>query len=631
MNPHERKRAQEDFRTSRQVCVATEAAGEGINLQFCRLMINYDLPWNPTRLEQRLGRIHRIGQERDVHAFNFVASESEEGHDIIEGRILERLLQKMEQMRNALADRVFDVIGEVLSLNDVNLPEMLREAANDPRRLDEYLDQIARVDPQRLLQYEQATGIALARANVDFSGFQTANAEVEERRLMPRYVEQHFLNAAREIGLKVEPRADGLYRIEHVLADLRSNRLTAVRRLGKPESSYRKVTFHKEHLEMDQHIDAVLIGPGHSLYAAVDERLNESLSPVTAGVGVFVDTNSETPYNLHFFEMTVRGQNTKGEVQTLLGELVAVREEMSKTEERFSVVPADSLLDLPAHPAAPENLEPEDTGAAADFLKSTYQTQRRIECQQERQHFVQVCRDYLGKSFDARIRAAMDRVMNLKGRESHEPEVAIARQRAENDLADLQRTQAERLAGLERLTLAKHGPVRHVATALVLPSTRSVEEQIGVVTDDLDPEVRRKSEIAAEDVVIAYETGRGFECERVGHLKIGFDVRSIGPADPQTGYRDPVTGIRRIEVKGRRRGQPIRLTTNEWYKATQLGDSYWLYVVWDPLDGSNPEPVRIQNPVKHLDYVKREVVAARYYDIPAEAIEKFSLEKESEP
>ena len=151
MNPHERRRAQEDFRTSRQICVATEAAGEGINLQFCRLMINYDLPWNPTRLEQRLGRIHRIGQERDVHAFNFVACESEEGQDIIEGRILERLLHKMEQMRNALADRVFDVIGEVLSLNDVNLPEMLREAANDPRRLDEYLDQIERVDPQRLL------------------------------------------------------------------------------------------------------------------------------------------------------------------------------------------------------------------------------------------------------------------------------------------------------------------------------------------------------------------------------------------------------------------------------------------------------------------------------------------------
>ena len=435
------------------------------------------------------------------------------------------------------------------------------------------------------------------------------------------------MNAAREIGLRVEPRADGLYRVEHVLADLRSDRLASVRRLGKPETTYRKVTFHKEHLEMDQHIDAVLIGPGHPLYAAVDERLNEMLAPLTAGVGVYVDTNSDLPYKLHFFEIAIKGQNTKGEVQTLQGELVAVREEVGSTDERFSVIPADTLLDLPAHPAPPENLVPEDATQAADFLKSTYQTERRAQCQQERQHFVQVCRDYLQQSFDARVRAAQDRVMNLKAREMREPEVAIARQRAENDLADLTRTRIERLAGLERLTLAKHGPVRHVATALVLPSTRSVEEQIGVALADLDPEVRRKSEIAAEDVVIAYESGRGFECERVGHLKIGFDVRSLGPADPQTGYRDPVTGIRRIEVKGRRRGQPIRLTTNEWYKATQLADSYWLYVIWNPLDNPDPEPMRIQNPAKHLDHAKREVIAARYYDIPADAIESAAVKQ----
>src|SRR5258708_25912976 len=144
--------------------------------------------------------------------------------------------------------------------------------------------------------------------------------------------------------------------------------------------------------------------------------------------------------------------------------------------------------------------------------------------------------------------------MNLKAREMRGQDVAIARQRADNDLADLSRQRVERLGGLQRLTLAKHGPVRHVATALVLPTTRSVEEQIGAVLDDLDPEIRRKCEIAAEDVVIAYETSRGFECERVGHLKIGFDVRSLEPADSQTGYRDPVTRIRLIQVKGRRRG-----------------------------------------------------------------------------
>lgn len=126
---------------------------------------------------------------------------------------------------------------------------------------------------------------------------------------------------------------------------------------------------------------------------------------------------------------------------------------------------------------------------------------------------------------------------------------------------------------------------------------------------------------------ISAEASRDWHCLRVGHREIGFDVRSLGPADPQGGYRDPVVGIRRIEVKGRRRGQPIRLTTNEWYKATQLGDTYWLYVVWDPLDKPNPEPLRIQNPAKRLDHAKREVVAARYFDVAAEAIEEAARQQ----
>jgi hypothetical protein len=630
MNPHERKRAQEEFRTSRQICVATEAAGEGINLQFCHLMINYDMPWNPTRLEQRLGRIHRIGQDRDCHVFNFVASASEDGQPVIEGRILERLLGKLDQMRAVLADRVFDVIGEVLSLNDVNLPEMMREVAYEPRRLEEYLDQIDRIDPQRLRLYEEATGIALARANVDFTAFHRSNLEVEERRLMPKYVEQQFIKAAEAIGLRVEARADGLWRIEHVLADLRSERRESVRRLGKPDTTYRKVTFHKEHLEDDVHLDAVLIGPGHPLFAAVDERLYELLSPIQGGQGVYVDARAEAPYRLHFFELAIRGQSTKGDPITLHAELAAVREELSSASAsgRFTAVPADALIDLAAHPAPPTSLAPLDIQTVTDYLKMALQMERRAACQDERRHYAQICRDYLERSFTARIHAAESRVMQLRAREAGSPEVALARQRAEQDLADLVRSRTERLAGLDRLVVARHGPIRHVASAVVLPpSADPAAAQIAVLSGDIDPEVRRRSEIAAEEVVIAYEKSRGWETERVGHLKIGFDVRSLAPADAGTGYRDPVAGIRRIEVKGRMRGQPVRLTTNEWYKATQLGDSYWLYVVWDPLDGPDPVPIMVQNPAKYLDHVKREIVAARYYDLPAEAILKAAADQ----
>ena len=632
MNPHERKQAQEDFRTSRQICVATEAAGEGINLQFCHLMVNYDLPWNPTRLEQRLGRIHRIGQSRDVYAFNFVATSSQDGQPVIEGRILERLLSKLNRMRDALGDRVFDVVGEVLSLNKVNLPEMLREVAYEPRRLDDYLDAIERIDPKQLDLYEDATGIALARAHVDFSSFARANLETEERRLMPRYVESHFLNAARAVGLRTEPRADGLWRIEHVRAELRSERLAAVRRHGKPEASYRKLTFYKEHLEQDRHLDAVLVGPGHPLYAAVDERLQDSLGERLAGqTAVYVDPHGKSPYRLHFYEIPVQGQNTKGEATTIHSELVAVREEGGEdiaVADRFSTVPPDALIDLPAHPSPSVTLPGIDQGLVGDYVKATIQMQRRRDAQAERGHYAEVARDYLEKSFAARARASQDRVMGLRAREPKEPEVTLARQRAEQDLADLQRTQEERLAGIERLRIARHGPVRHIASCLVLPPDTDTERAL-VFREEPDPALTQRVEVAAEDVVVAYEEAQGRECERVGHQKIGFDVRSLAPPDPQTGYRDPVTGVRRIEVKGRQRGQPVRLTTNEWYKAQQLADTYWLYVVWDPLDNPDPTPLMIQNPAKHLDYAKKEVVAARYYDLPARAVEQAAFDQET--
>lgn len=622
MNPHERKRAQEVFRTGAQVCIATEAAGEGINLQFCHLMINYDMPWNPTRLEQRLGRIHRIGQERDCYAFNFVATDSEDGQPIVEGRILHRLLEKLDQMNEALEGRVFDVIGEVLSLNDVNLPDMLRDAAYDPRRLDEYLDQIDRINPAKLKEYEEATGIALARSHVDFSAFQRRNLEVEERRLMPRYVEAQFVAAAREVGLRIEPRADGLWRVEHVLADLRSERLRSVQKVGKAESFYRKITFHKHHLEKDAHVDAVLMGPGHPLYAAVDEKLNERLAGMIAGVGFFVDPLCREPYRIHLFEISIRGKDSKGNDVPLYGELVAVREERG----HYEVIPSDILLNLAAHPHPPQEIEPTPTQAATDFLKRTYQLECRARCQSERQHFARVCREYLEKSFKARIDRAQERAMLLAAEVFSKPEYKLPADEARKYVDELQRARQERLDGLKRLEIARTGPVKHVGTAFVLAPDADTQAQLADLADELDPNIRRQSEIAAEDKVIEALVAEGFpqdRIERVGHLKLGFDIRAHKIADEATGE----VFVKRVEVKGRLRGQPIRLTTNEWYKAQQLAETYWLYVVWGPL-GDSPELVRIHNPVAKLDHAKREIVAARFYEISADAVQQAAMRNE---
>jgi len=144
--------------------------------------------------------------------------------------------------------------------------------------------------------------------------------------------------------------------------------------------------------------------------------------------------------------------------------------------------------------------------------------------------------------------------------------------------------------------------------------------QLAALADELDPQVRHKSERAAEDFVVAHLIQEGFSedrIERVGPLKIGFDIRAHRVRDEATGEVE----VKRFEVKGRLRGQPVRLTTNEWYKAQQLAETYWLYVVWDPL-GQNPELIRIQNPAVKLDHAKREIVAARFFEISAEAIDR---------
>jgi SNF2 family DNA or RNA helicase len=111
MGMEDRLQAEHEFKTNAQIMVATEAAGEGINLQFCSWMINYDIPWNPNRLEQRMGRIHRYGQQYEVHIYNMIAQ------DTREGQILQRLFEKLERMKEDLGtDRVFDIIGRAVPL-----------------------------------------------------------------------------------------------------------------------------------------------------------------------------------------------------------------------------------------------------------------------------------------------------------------------------------------------------------------------------------------------------------------------------------------------------------------------------------------------------------------------------------
>ena len=295
-----------------------------------------------------------------------------------------------------------------------------------------------------------------------------------------------------------------------------------------------------------------------------------------------------------------------------------MREELDGAGSAFSLVSADTLHDLDPLTTVPQDgiLRYIDSQPAIDFVRAGHQLVLRRTVQEERRRYTGIVRDYLTSSFEARIRAAEGRVMSLRARElAGEAEVALARQRAEQDLADLGRARGERLGGLDRLAITRPGPVRLLATALVLPPEGVLAEALPPGEPDAD--AIRASDLAAMGVVMAFERARGWEPHDVSRLhdKCGFDIRSFGPADPATGQRP----VRRIEVKGRRRGQPVRMTANEWLKARQLADSYWLYVVWDPTT-VNHELIHVPDPGHRLEHVAREVRLLSHIELPAEAI-----------
>src|SRR5439155_9445719 len=165
----------------------------GINLQFCRVMINWDLPWNPNRLEQRMGRIHRYGQEFEVDIVNLVAENTREGEVLI------RLMDKLDRMKVALGhEQVYDVIAGVLESGQVRLDVLIREAILQRRSKDEILAELDFVDSESArAAAQQALGEALATSHIDMAFIDGERRESKERRLTPEYVEHFFVDALR--------------------------------------------------------------------------------------------------------------------------------------------------------------------------------------------------------------------------------------------------------------------------------------------------------------------------------------------------------------------------------------------------------------------------------------------------
>lgn len=304
MHRDERRKVQEAFTQDPDVLVlvATDAAGEGINLQRAHLMVNYDLPWNPNRIEQRFGRIHRIGQTEVCHLWNLVAE------DTREGQVFQRLFDKLDEQRRALGGQVFDVLGQ--AFQDTSLRELLIEAVRYGDRAD-VKDKLNHVldatvgDALREVIHDRALVSDLMTAE-DVERIREEMERAQARKLQPYFVRSFFIEAFTHLGGEIREREPGRFEITKVPAELRQrDRLVG---LGAPLlRRYERVTFDKDLITADRRPPAQYLSPGHPLLDVTVDLVIERFDSLLQRGAVLIDERDpgEIPRTLTYLQHAV--------------------------------------------------------------------------------------------------------------------------------------------------------------------------------------------------------------------------------------------------------------------------------------------------------------------------------------
>ena len=584
MGLEERVGREREFRDSAQVMVATEAAGEGINLQFCSVMVNYDLPWNPTRLEQRMGRIHRYGQKYEVNIHNLIAEGTREGD------VLALVLEKLKLMRDQLgSDRVYDVVGELLG--DVDLEQLMLEHLLGRKTLAEIQAMVeARLSPERVDYLKEVTLESLAKRDVDLSRLRADREQSELTRIQPEYTSRFFVQALEKLGGKATLRQDGLYTMR-VPYELRNKALGV-------KSEYLKTTFDKRAA-----YDADFLAPGHALFDLVLQQTLEMAGPVLRQGATFELDGLTDDATLGFYELAV----VDGQGATASRRLFAIQQPQGQTP---GLVSSRVLVDaLPSKTQEPlDTAGQELQGSLESWLLDTQLEPYEEEVRKERLREVDIRRRYGTRSLEHLIRESTRKLTQHKIKQAQGDDMKLAIGQEERRLKTLQERQRSFEAELEKESQL----MPEAANLLALAYLRPLHPAEQNLPNEDDPEVRRAVELAGMRVTEEYELAHGRTPADVSADNVGYDIRSVKPgpaADAKPAEQ------RYIEVKGRAGVGPVVLTPNEWITAGRLGDEYYLYVVTNALSAS-PTLTVVQNPAVNL--IPGQEVTVLHYIIPTE-------------
>lgn len=600
-NRDDRRKVQEEFRNSPdiQVLVATDAAGEGVNLQNANLMVNYDLPWNPNRLEQRFGRIHRIGQTEVCHLWNLVANQTREGE------VFQKLFKKLEVEKQALGGKVFDVLGEAFenkSLKDL-LVEAIRygEREDVKARLNQVIDDA--LDTEHLRSIMQRN--ALSEQHMTLEDLYAVKEEMEKaeaRKLQPYFIRSFFTEAFDQLGGELRPREAERYEIRHVPASIRERDRVIGASRTPVLKKYERVCFEKHLIRVDNRPMADLIHPGHPLMAAViDLMLDAHRSKLKQGAVLLNPTDDSTePYILFMIDHCVReGQNNGSESVRLASRRLQFVSINAQGETHYAgwaphldLQPLDDIQrkmvdDVVRAPWISTDLEALALNHAAQHLVPEHF--REVKQRRERQanKTLAAVHERLVKEINHWSQRAIKLQEDVAAGKQPRMQPENARRRAEELSARLQQRRSE----LEAMKNVISSTPVVLGGALVIPQGLLAMRE-GDTRFSVDAAARARVEHIAMQAVMDYEHSLGNTTKDVSAEKCGWDITSRPPVNPD-GSLPP---DRHIEVKGRAKGQStITVSRNEIIYALNQKEKFWLAIVI--VDGNSHEgPFYIQQP-----------------------------------
>ena len=598
----ERRRVETLFKQDRdvRVLVATDAAGEGINLQRAHLMINYDLPWNPNRLEQRFGRIHRIGQTEVCHLWNLVSRQTREG------AVYQRLFEKLQEERSALGGKVFDILGKV-TFDERSLRDLLIEAIRygdlpeTRARLYQVVDRSLDRGKLRALLEERA----LTEDTMDVHRVMAIREEMERaeaHRLQPHFIEAFFLEAFKALGGVLRRREEGRWEIVSVPWKVRACGHAGFG--ASVAARYERVCFDKKYCAVPGQPAADQICPGHPLLEAVIACIRDQHAGALKRGAVLIDENDpcEDARLLFYIEDSLQdGVALAGGARRVVDRALQFVE-LDRDGRARSAGYAPYLDYRPANEAEREaarayaQKQPWLAGnveeLAVRYAVENIVPQHYAEVKARRQKMA----DKVAKAVRERLTCEIQhwdlRAAELKEREAAgKPDARLNSANAQRRADELQARMQRRLAELELEKKVSPCPPRIVGGALIVPRGL-LDRLMGRPHEGpLFGADRAAIERAAMEAVLRRERDLGYAPVDVSRNNIGYDIEStIPPA-----LRGGGPGLRFIEVKGRRRGATtITVTRNEILTALNKPEEYLLAIV--EVDGEHTRATYLRRP-----------------------------------